>query len=69
MKCYGCWVGNPHGVSEDVMRCSEEVWNADWYTRAHQCSRKRGYGRDELYCKQHAKRHPAETKDEVPRPV
>ena len=60
-RVYGQWAGEPKGVKEDPTRCVEEVWS--WYSR--QCSRKRGYGKDGLYCKQHAKNHPAEAKTEV----
>lgn len=38
--------------AEDKTRCIEEVW--DRFT-SYQCSRKRGYGKNGLYCKQHAK--------------
>jgi len=40
-------------VREDPERCIAEVW----YDRGFmtlQCKRKRGYGKDGLYCKQHA---------------
>lgn len=57
---YGEWAGNPNGVAEDKDRCAEEVWPLDSYLIPTQCSRKRGHGKDGLYCKQHAKRHPAE---------
>ncbi len=41
---------------EDVRRCIEVVrgWNG-WHHP--QCSRKRGFGEDGLYCKQHARKH------------
>jgi hypothetical protein len=42
----------------DKTRCVELVTNDLWHFS--QCSRKRGYGKDGLYCKQHAKRHPVE---------
>lgn len=51
-RTYGQWAGNPKGKREDKTRCIVEVW--DNYI-GHQCSRKRGYGIDGLYCKQHAK--------------
>lgn len=41
--------------AEDVTRCIANV--SEWHEV--QCSRPRGYGEDGLYCKQHAKRHPA----------
>ena len=53
---YGQWAGNPKGAAEDKTRCIESVWS-DYV--GGQCSRKRGYGKDGLYCKQHAKRYPA----------
>lgn len=54
MQRYGCWAGNPKGVAEDTEDCIEEVWSeVSWIP--YQCSRKRGYGPDKLYCKQHAK--------------
>jgi hypothetical protein len=45
---------NPKGDPEDPARCIEEVlnWNK-WHMI--QCSRKRGYGPNGEYCKQHAK--------------
>ncbi len=43
----------------DDNRCAESVWDrSSW--RHFQCSRKPGYGRAGLYCKQHAKKHPAD---------
>lgn len=42
---------------EDPTRCIEETTPDSWHFS--QCSRKRGFGKDGLYCKQHAKRHPA----------
>ena len=53
-RTYGSWAGNPKGVPEDKDRCIERVLGVrEWVS--HQCSRKRGYGIDGLYCKQHAK--------------
>ena len=44
---------------EDTTRCVEAVPNHNsWFFP--QCSRKRGFGKDGLYCKQHAKRHPTD---------
>ena len=48
---YGQWAGNERGVLEDETRCIKAIY--EWYS--HQCSRKRGFGKDGLYCKQHAK--------------
>jgi len=56
---YGEWAGNPKGTAEDITRCIWEVWPNDTYI-PHQCRRKRGYGKDGLYCKQHAKKHQEE---------
>jgi hypothetical protein len=58
LRIYDSWAGNPKGIPEDVARCIEDV--AD-YTGWHiyQCSRKRGHGEDGLYCRQHARKHPA----------
>lgn len=43
----------------DPKRCIEVVADpTGWHF--YQCSRKRGYGKNGLFCKQHAKRHPAE---------
>ena len=59
---YGVWVGSPGGVPENVGRCIEVVYPQEqWATR--QCLRRRGHGEDGLYCKQHAKRHPASGAD------
>lgn len=52
---YGQWAGNERGVAEDPKRCIEAVM--DGYHQK-QCARKRGHGKDGLYCKQHAKRNP-----------
>jgi len=46
---------NPNGTPEDETRCVKEVWGPGWHS--NQCRRKRGFGKDGLYCKQHAKTH------------
>ena len=51
------WAGNPKGRKEDTKRCIQEVWPTDGWL-PYQCQRKRGYGKDGLYCKQHAKKNP-----------
>jgi len=51
---YGAWAGNPKGQPEDPEKCIVEVYDQGLIPR--QCSRKRGYGENGLYCKQHAKR-------------
>lgn len=49
---YGQWAGNPKGHKPDYTRCCEEVYGNQ--TRMFsQCGRKRGYGPDKAYCKQH----------------
>lgn len=54
LRKYGVWGGSPTGTfTEDITRCIIEV--SPPFTHGCQCSRKRGYGKDGLYCKQHAK--------------
>lgn len=55
---YGRWAGNPEGLPEIKTDCIESVNPSGFIPQ--QCSRKRGFGKDGLYCKQHAKRHPAD---------
>ena len=55
MRRYGRY-GNP----EDPKRCVVEVAERPHYIQRSQCSRKRGHGKDGLYCKQHAKQHAKE---------
>jgi hypothetical protein len=52
LRVYGIYATGSIRI-EDTTRCIEEVgWN-DFIP--YQCQRKRGYGKDGLYCKQHAK--------------
>jgi len=58
-RIYGQWAGNEKSVPEDKTRCIiKEVFSSErggfsaYICR--QCRRKRGYGKDGLYCKQHA---------------
>jgi hypothetical protein len=52
---YDQWAGNPKGIPEDKTRCIEEVTDfTGWHLL--QCRRKRGYGPNGEYCKQHAKK-------------
>ena len=51
-RIYNQWAGNPKGIPEDTTRCIAEVWDG---FLSYQCSRKRGYGPNGEYCKQHAK--------------
>lgn len=54
-RTYGQWAGHPKGTPEDLTRCITEVWPPrGWHP--YQCQRKRGHGKDGLYCKQHAKK-------------
>ncbi len=54
---YDEWAGNPTGTKEDKTRCVESVLDfTGWHS--YQCQRKRGYGLNGEYCKQHAKKHP-----------
>ncbi len=39
---------------ENPNRCIEAIWHKE-YGCGYQCQRKRGYGKDGLYCKQHSK--------------
>jgi hypothetical protein len=52
-KAYGNWAGNPKGSAPDFTLCCEEIWTRERWSRHHQCSKKRGYGPDKAYCKQH----------------
>lgn len=52
-RVYGQWAGNPKGQAEDVTHCIKEVWEPGRGFRSYQCQRKRGFGPDGLYCKQH----------------
>jgi len=56
MRRYGQWAGNEAGWPEDSQRCVESVWPSSGW-QDHQCRRKRGYGPNGLYCKQHAKQY------------
>ena len=42
-------------VVYDPRRCGYEVPEPPHYLNTHQCRRKPGFGRDGLFCKQHAK--------------
>jgi hypothetical protein len=52
MRRYGVWAGNREGRAEDPALCIESVMPARSF-RSHQCQRKRGFGPDGQYCKQH----------------
>jgi len=53
---YNVWAGNPKGYPEVRSDCIEEVASSWGFHGFVQCSRKRGYGPDGLYCRQHAKK-------------
>lgn len=53
---YHQWPGNPTGNSYVKNRCAYEVWAQGGIILAYQCLRKNGYGPEQLYCKQHAKK-------------
>ena len=55
-QSYGSWAGYPKGFPFNPGRCAEEVPEG-WISR--QCYRRPGHGDRALFCKQHAKRHPA----------
>jgi hypothetical protein len=51
---FGVWAGEPEGRAEDKACCIYEVFPERGIH--YQCCRKRGYGPDAEYCKQHAKK-------------
>lgn len=56
-RIYGKWSGNEKGREEDPARCIKAVYSPAFIRGmvSLQCKRKRGFGADGLYCKQHAK--------------
>ena len=54
MRRYNKWAGHKKGTPEDERLCIVEVHDSHGWLY-HQCLRKRGYGENGLYCKQHAK--------------
>ena len=52
-EAYAAWTGNPEGNRPDYARCCQAVWSRDRWSKGDQCVRKRGYGPDGAYCKQH----------------
>lgn len=51
---YGKCAENLTGTAEDPDLCISEVWpQKPWGWHGYQCRRKRGYGPNGLYCKQH----------------
>jgi len=54
-KAYGRWAGRPEGIAPDYTRCCKGVVSREGgWAHEYQCTRKRGYGPDDAYCKQHA---------------
>lgn len=49
---YGAWAGFPEGNKPDLERCCETLQDR-FHPGGYQCTRKRGYGPDKAYCKQH----------------
>lgn len=63
---YGQWAGNPKGHAQNPNRCVEEVVSPGSRSMLfQQCSRKRGYGKNGLFCSQHALRHPANAQEDA----
>lgn len=56
---YRVWGGQPRGVAYDPELCAEDVQDGGRSPLSHQCCRKNGFGDRGLFCKQHAKWHPA----------
>jgi hypothetical protein len=53
LRRYAAWAGRPEGVKEDVTRCVASVRDSGgWHS--YQCERKRGFGPEGLYCRQHS---------------
>lgn len=53
-KRYGCWAGCERGYGYKAAQCAEVVWKG---MLSYQCSKKNGFGREKLFCKQHAKKN------------
>lgn len=52
--------GGVYSVKEDATRCIESVPEGGRSVASYQCARVRGFGKDGLYCKQHAKQFPTD---------
>jgi hypothetical protein len=65
-RVYGRWAGNPKGHPENITKCIESVMRSGRMIGC-QCSRKRGFGPDGLYCRQHSKRYSQLTAPTDPR--
>ena len=44
------------GIKENITRCIVSISDPTGWGNDHQCSFKRGYGKEGLYCKNHANR-------------
>lgn len=53
MRYYGKWDSRPEGTPEDSNCCMVEVYSLAKY-HSNQCTHKRGWGKDGLFCKFHA---------------
>lgn len=51
-KAYGRWPTNPQGTPPDPARCCDQVLS--YRGLPHQCTRPRGHGPEQAYCKQHS---------------
>ena len=49
----GVRVYHPDGIEEDKTRCAESVYSGGREMCFYQCSRKRGFGPEGIYCRQH----------------
>lgn len=49
---YGIWAGNPRGQPANYEHCCANLRDK-YQPGGYQCTRKRGFGPDEAYCKQH----------------
>lgn len=50
---YGAWAGRPDGTPPDPSGCAKEVRESGRWPKFSQCGRKRGYGPEGAFCKQH----------------
>jgi hypothetical protein len=55
---YGVWAGNSGGHRYEAKQCAAEVPMYRESMLYKQCTRPNGYGSENLWCRQHARRHP-----------
>lgn len=67
VRRYNKWAGNPKGNPENLERCIVDVTDGGRSMLSHQCYRKKGFGPNKDYCKQHAKMVAAGSNLYVPR--